>query len=134
MADTKRKAAKAADSTSNATPQAEATAPAPVAAVAKSPAKRATGSAKKPAADRKENAEKAKKPKLVRDSFTMPDEEYAVIDALKKRCLASGVAAKKSEILRAGIKALAAMSETKLAAAIKSLPQIKTGRPAKQDR
>jgi len=134
MVESKRKAAKAADSKSIPTPQAETAVPAPAAPVAKSPPKRAAGSANKTEADRKENAEKAKKPKLVRDSFTMPEEEYAVIDALKRRCLASGVAAKKSEILRAGIKALAAMSETKLAAAIKSLPPIKTGRPAKQEK
>ena len=44
---------------------------------------------------------KAKKAKLVRDSFTMPDGEYALIAALKKRCLDAGVPAKKSEILRA---------------------------------
>lgn len=74
---------------------------------------------------------KAKKIKLVRDSFTMPDTEYAAIAALKKRCLTAGVAAKKSEILRAAVAGLAKLSDAKVVAAITVLPTIKTGRPAK---
>jgi hypothetical protein len=74
---------------------------------------------------------KAKKPKLVRDSFTMPESEYVAIAALKERCLNMGVAAKKSEILRAAISALARLSDAKVAAAIRGLAAIKTGRPAK---
>jgi hypothetical protein len=42
-----------------------------------------------------------------------------------------GIAAKKSEILRAGIKALAAMNDAAFAAALGAVPPIKTGRPAK---
>jgi hypothetical protein len=38
---------------------------------------------------------------------------------------------KKSELLRAGIMALAAMSDSAFVAALKSVPTIKTGRPAK---
>jgi len=74
---------------------------------------------------------KAKKDKLVRDSFTMPESEYAAITTLKKRCLDLGVAAKKSEILRAAISSLAKLSDADVAAAIQSLDAIKTGRPAK---
>jgi hypothetical protein len=87
-----------------------------------------------PFADKKAGAAKpgkVKKPKLVRDSFTMPKGEYAVIATLKERCLKSGVAAKKSEILRAAIANLAKMSDTALAGAIRRLEVIKTGRPAK---
>ena len=74
---------------------------------------------------------KVKKTKLVRDSFTIPKTEYSVLDDLKQRAgkLASPV--KKSELLRAGIKALAAMSEDVFLAALKAEPAIKTGRPAK---
>jgi len=72
---------------------------------------------------------KLKKPKLVRDSFTMPENEYAIIAALKKRCLVAGVPAKKSEILRAAIASLAKLSDSGLLAAIKRLEVIKTGRP-----
>lgn len=72
---------------------------------------------------------KVKKAKLVRDSFTMPEDEYAVIAALKKRCVAAGMPAKKSEILRAAIANLAKLSDSGLLATIKRLEVIKTGRP-----
>jgi hypothetical protein len=74
---------------------------------------------------------KAKKPKLVRDSFTIPKDEYAVLDALKQRADQLSNPAKKSEMLRAGIKALAALSDAAFLAALKAVPSIKTGRPAK---
>lgn len=102
-------------------------------------AKRSASSGKlaaKPLAQLKVKAQKPvklKKPKLVRDSFTIPKAEYAVLDDLKQRAgkLASQV--KKSELLRAGIKALAAMSDPAFLAALKAVPAIKTGRPAKAD-
>lgn len=74
---------------------------------------------------------KVRKPKLIRDSFTMPDVEYAVIAALKKRCLNVGVSAKKSEILRAAVANLARLSDRSVLAALRRLDVIKTGRPAK---
>nr|WP_315204418.1 hypothetical protein [uncultured Albidiferax sp.] len=73
---------------------------------------------------------KIKKPKLVRDSFTIPKAEYTVLDDLKLRAMALAQPAKKSELLRAGIKALAAMSDIALQAALQAVPTIKTGRPA----
>ena len=74
---------------------------------------------------------KVKKPKLVRDSFTMPEGEYALIAALKKRCLAAGMPAKKSEILRAAMANLAKLSDASVVSALRRLDVIKTGRPAK---
>jgi hypothetical protein len=74
--------------------------------------------------------EKAKKPKMIRDSFTIPKIEYLVIDALKERAGKLSRAAKKSELLRAGVKALAAMSDAAFLAALSAVPTIKTGRPA----
>jgi hypothetical protein len=74
---------------------------------------------------------KIKHAKLVRDSFTMPEAEHAVIAGLKKRCLNLGVAAKKSEILRAALAVLARLNDADLATAIQGLAVIKTGRPAK---
>ncbi len=74
---------------------------------------------------------KEKKPKLVRDSFTMPKAEYVVIDELKTRAGKLSSPIKKSELLRAGIKALAAMADSAFLAALKAVPTIKTGRPAK---
>ena len=42
-----------------------------------------------------------------------------------------GMAAKKSEVLRAALAVLARLSDAEVAAAIKGLAVIKTGRPAK---
>ncbi len=76
-----------------------------------------------------EKPAKPKKPKLVRDSFTIPKAEYLVLDALKDRAGKMSSPAKKSELLRAGIKALAAMPDGAFLAALQAVPAIKTGRP-----
>ena len=47
--------------------------------------------------------EKPRKEKLVRDSFTMPEQEYAVLGQVKKACLKAGFEIKKSELLRIGV-------------------------------
>jgi hypothetical protein len=74
---------------------------------------------------------KVKKPKMVRDSFTFPKAEYAVLDALKLRAAKLGRPVKKTELLRAGVKAIAAMQDTALLAVLQAVPSLKTGRPAK---
>ncbi len=79
-------------------------------------------------------APKAPKEKPVRDSFTMPPAEYAVIAAIKQRALQLGHPAKKSEVLRAGLKTLAAMSDKVLLAALQAVPPLKTGRPSAKDK
>lgn len=76
-----------------------------------------------------EKPAKVKKPKLVRDSFTIPKAEYTVLDELKQRAVMLTRPVKKSELIRAGIKALAAMSDGALLAALSAVPAIKTGRP-----
>jgi len=101
-------------------------------AVAKPVAKVAVKVAAKAAVKPKvEKAVKVKKAKLVRDSFTIPKPEYLVLDELKLRAVKLASPAKKTELIRAGIKALAAMSDASLLAALKAVPAIKTGRPAK---
>lgn len=77
--------------------------------------------------------DKDKKPKLVRDSFTIPKEEYAAIEALKIRAMTMGLAIKKSELLRAGLMALTGLSDAKLKTALVAVPTLKTGRPCSQD-
>lgn len=74
---------------------------------------------------------KAKKPKLVRDSFTIPKLEYLKLEELKHRSVKLGNSIKKSELIRAGIMALAAMSDANFLRATNAVPAIKTGRPAK---
>ncbi len=95
------------------------------------PAKKPARAAKPAPAEKTGKPAKAKKVKLVRDSFTMPETEYALIASLKKRCLNAGVSAKKSEILRTAVAGLAKMSDASVVAAIRRLEVIKTGRPAK---
>jgi len=75
--------------------------------------------------------DKPRKPKLVRDSFTIPKAEYGAIDRLQTRATQAGRPAKKSELLRAGLMALEALGDPAFLAALKAVPAIKTGRPAK---
>ena len=78
-----------------------------------------------------EKAAKVKQVKMVRDSFTFPKPEFAVLEALKLRSAKLAVPVKKTELVRAGIKALAAMGDANFLAAIRAVPNLKTGRPAK---
>jgi outer membrane biosynthesis protein TonB len=70
-----------------------------------------------------------KKPKLVRDSFTIPKAEFAAIETLKTRAIALGTSVKKSELLRAGLMALQGLSDAAYKAALSAVPTLKTGRP-----
>jgi hypothetical protein len=72
-----------------------------------------------------------KKEKLVRDSFTMPRVDFALIGQLKERGMGFKREIRKSELLRAGLQALAAMSDADLRALLDKLPKVKTGRPHK---
>ncbi len=106
-----------------------AKAPAPrKAAVKKTAAKRPLSNAVAPAKV-EEAAKSLKKPKLVRDSFTIPKAEYMVLDELKQRAMKLTRPVKKSELIRAGIKALAALSNAAFLTALEQVPAIKTGRP-----
>jgi len=71
------------------------------------------------------------KAKLVRDSFTMPAADFAVIAVLKDRALAFQRPAKKSELLRAGLQVLQALDDAKLRKALDALVPLKPGRPKK---
>jgi hypothetical protein len=80
-------------------------------------------------APKAEKPAKVKKPKLVRDSFTIPKAEYLVLEELKQRGNKLARPVKKSELLRAGIKALAALPDAAFLTALSNVPTIKTGRP-----
>ena len=69
------------------------------------------------------------KHKLVRDSFTIPKSEYAVLDQLKQRAMRLARPTKKGELLRAGIVALSVMTDAAFLAALGKIPSLKTGRP-----
>ena len=69
------------------------------------------------------------KPKLVRDSFTIPRTEYALLEGLKERAAKLTRPTKKSELLRAGIAVLNGLSDKAFLAALDGVPSLKTGRP-----
>lgn len=69
------------------------------------------------------------RPVLVRDSFTMPEQEYAVLAEVKQACLRAGIDVKKSELLRIGVALLGQVDIATLKAVLAALPQLKTGRP-----
>ena len=89
-------------------------------------AKPATQAKVKPVAE-----PKTKKPKLIRDSFTFPKDEYQAIAALKVKALSLKHSAKKSEILRAGLMLISSLNDKAFLAALNKVPALKTGRPAK---
>jgi len=71
------------------------------------------------------------KEKLVRDSFAMPRSDFELIALLKERALTFKRPTKKSELLRAGLQALAGLNQKQLQTALDSLPLLKSGRPKK---
>jgi len=76
-------------------------------------------------------ADKPKKIKMVRDSFSMPENEYSQFAALKRTCLLTGVHVKKSELLRAGLLCLSKLSDSELVNVVGKVEILKTGRPTK---
>ena len=115
----------------SAAPAAASTASAAVATPSAAPAKapKAKHEAKKE--NKEPKAAKARKEKLVRDSFTMPEGEFKLIAAVKQRAMSFQREVKKSEVLRAGLMALQGLSEAQLRALLENLPVLKTGRPKK---
>lgn len=119
------------------TAQAQRAQPAQPAATAAKPVRAAkvagTAPAAQPAAKAAKPATPKKAPKLhkkpVRDSFTMPEADFALIATLKARALAAKRETKKSELLRAGLHALAALDASALLAALSQLSPVKIGRP-----
>lgn len=139
----KTNTAKNAVASKPASPAKTSVAKAPInkAVIAKAAPSKATTSkpATKNTAPKKAEKEKIAKPvkektpklKMERDSFTMPKTEYAQFHVLKERLNKLGQPAKKSELLRAGIMQLTAMTDAALKATMSKVPAIKTGRPKK---
>ncbi|MDD1632731.1 MAG: hypothetical protein LUP91_11075 [Methylococcaceae bacterium] len=69
------------------------------------------------------------KAKVIRDSFSFPEQDYVKISELKKTCLAEGIHVKKSEILRAGLHLLSQLNLDELKIAVDQVEKIQTGRP-----
>ena len=69
------------------------------------------------------------KAKVIRDSFSFPEQDYLKISELKKTCLAEGIHVKKSEILRAGLHLLTQLNLDELKKAVDQVEKVQTGRP-----
>ena len=69
--------------------------------------------------------------RVIRDSFTLPTDDYEIITTIRERCLDNRITINKSEVIRAGLHALNKMSDEELLAVVDSLTKIKTGRPGK---
>jgi hypothetical protein len=65
--------------------------------------------------------DKPKKIKMVRDSYSMPENDFEKLAELKKKCLAAGVHVKKSELLRVGLMGLIKLSNASLMTAVKQV-------------
>jgi hypothetical protein len=102
----------------------------PVEAVVKAPAPKKVAGKKSISTPATDKPTKPKKPKLVRDSFTIPKAEYGVLEELKQRAEKLARPVKKSELIRASIKVLASLSGAAFLTALNQVPTIKTGRPA----
>jgi DNA-binding transcriptional regulator YiaG len=76
-------------------------------------------------------APKIKKIKQIRDSFTMPEPEYAVIAQVKKACLKAGFEMKKSDLLRIGVSLIKGLDISTLKIILATLTPLKAGRPKK---
>jgi hypothetical protein len=72
---------------------------------------------------------KSAKVKVIRDSFSFPEQDYLKISELKKTCLAAGIHVKKGEILRAGLHLLTQLSLDELKLAVERVEKVQTGRP-----
>lgn len=68
--------------------------------------------------------------KVVRDTFTMPPGEHAQLGELQARALALGVAASKSQLVRAGLLLLSRTTDQALKKALEALDEVPTGRPS----
>lgn len=75
---------------------------------------------------------KHKAAKLVRDSFTMPGDEYSVLGDVKRKCLKAGIDVKKSELLRIGVSLIRDLEPAQLNKILAGLPSLKAGRPRKE--
>jgi hypothetical protein len=99
--------------------------------VSKPPAQAAAGSPKSDTGGKPAKKAPKGRPQLVRDSFTMPEADFDLIAALKAKALDARRAAKKSELLRAGLRLLSGLEAKALVAALDKLEPVKIGRPKK---
>jgi hypothetical protein len=65
---------------------------------------------------------------VTRDTFSMPASDYALIEQLRVRAAREGRNTTKSEVVRAGLQGLMALSSAQLLAILNGLEKVKPGR------
>lgn len=68
---------------------------------------------------------------VVRDTFTLPEKDYDLIDLCKNKLLENKISVTKSEIIRAGLIMLSKLKDNELVSSLKFVDKIKIGRPKK---
>lgn len=67
--------------------------------------------------------------KTIRDTFTLPEDDYVIIKHSRKRLLKQEISVTKSEIIRIGLKVLQEMSDKDLKDCYNLIKKVKIGRP-----
>lgn len=65
---------------------------------------------------------------VIRDTFSLPHDDYALIDELRQTAARQGVIATKSEMVRAGLRLLRSMEALDVSKAVLQLERLKPGR------
>ncbi|WPY01657.1 hypothetical protein Trichorick_01575 (plasmid) [Candidatus Trichorickettsia mobilis] len=66
---------------------------------------------------------------VIRDTFTLPESDYNLINVCKTKLLENKISATKSEIIRAGLILLNKLTDEELVSSYKLVNKIKIGRP-----
>jgi len=69
------------------------------------------------------------KEKVIKDTFTMPESDYSLLDKCKSRAIMKHHVINKSEIIRAGLILLNALSDKAFLKSISAVKKMKSGRP-----
>ncbi len=78
--------------------------------------------------EKTEKKSPAKQPKVIRDSFTLPENDYELIAKMQERALDMRLSTTKGEVLRAGLHALERMSNEELLAILQTVEKLRPGR------
>lgn len=73
------------------------------------------------------NEEKKTVEPVIRDTFSMPKEDSTLIYEIKLKCMKAGIDTTKSEIVRAGIRQLATLSQNDLYKLVGAVEKLKPG-------
>jgi len=68
-------------------------------------------------------------PKVIRDTFSIPESDYLLLNKCKNRGIEFKCVVNKSEVVRAGLILLSSLSDEEFIKALKLVKKIKTGRP-----